>query len=146
MYDLLILTHSVLRYFILVFLVVVIIRSLSAWQKKSEFTGLDDRMSLWLFILTHTQLLIGLVLYFVSPLVIFSGASMKDPTTRYWLVEHNTMMLIAIVLITLARLTAKKLEDATSKHKRLFIFNFIALVIILVAILHSGRGLISLPA
>jgi hypothetical protein len=145
MHDLLLLTHSVLRYFVLIFLAVVIIRALSGWQKKSEFTGLDDKMSLWLFILTHTQLLIGLFLFFVSPVVIFSGASMKDPIARYWLVEHNTMMLIAIILITMARITAKKMSDATAKHKRLFIFNVLALLIILVAILQSGRGYFSLP-
>jgi hypothetical protein len=145
MQDLLLLTHSVVRYFVLIFLGVVIIRSLSGWQKKSEFTGLDDKMSLWLFILTHTQLLIGLFLFFVSPVVIFSGASMKDPIARYWLVEHNTMMLIAIILITMARITAKKMSDATARHKRLFIFNVLALLIILAAILQSGRGFFSLP-
>lgn len=145
MLDLLLMTHSVVRYFILIFLLVVIVRSFSGWQKNAGYTGLDDRMSLWLFILTHTQLLVGLILYFVSPLVIFSGASMKDTVTRYWLVEHNTMMLIAIVLITMARITAKKMTDTVAKHKRLFIFNAIALIIIVAAIAQSGRGFFSLP-
>jgi uncharacterized membrane protein len=135
MQDLLILTHSVLRYFVFGFLLIVIIRGLTGWQKKSEFTGLDDKMSLWLFILTHTQLLIGLVLYVTSPRVIFSGASMKDSLDRYWLIEHSSMMLIAIVLITMARITSKKMVEATSKHKRLFIFNSIALVIVVVTII-----------
>ncbi|MDZ7647226.1 MAG: hypothetical protein U5K54_08615 [Cytophagales bacterium] len=145
MLDLLLLTHSVVRYFILIFLLVVIVRSFSGWQKNMAYTGLDDRMSLWLFILTHTQLLVGLILYFVSPVVIFSGASMKDAIARYWLVEHNTMMLIAIVLITIARISAKKMTEAVAKHKRLFIFNAIALIIIVAAIAQSGRGFFSLP-
>jgi len=145
MQDLLVLTHSVLRYFVLVFLLIVIIRSLAGWQKKSEYSELDEKVSLWLFILTHSQLLIGLILYFVSPLVIFSGASMKDPIARYWLVEHISMMLIAIVLITMARITAKKMSDTVSKHKRLFIFNAIALLVIVAAIAQSGRGFFSLP-
>jgi len=145
MQDLLVLTHSVLRYFVLVFLLVVIFRSLAGWQKKSEYSGVDEKMSLWLFILTHTQLLIGLILYFVSPLVIFSGASMKDQIARYWLVEHISMMLIAIVLITMARITAKKMSDVVAKHKRLFIFNAIALLVIVAAIAQSGRGFFSLP-
>ncbi|MBK8290753.1 MAG: cytochrome B [Flammeovirgaceae bacterium] len=145
MLDLLLLTHSVVRYFILIFLLVVIVRSFSGWQKNADYTGLDDRISLWLFILTHTQLLVGFLLYFVSPLVIFSGASMKDSIARYWLVEHNTMMLIAIVLITMARISAKKMADAVAKHKRLFIFNALALIIIVAAIFQSGRGFFSLP-
>ena len=146
MLDLLLLTHSVLRYFILVFLLIVIVRSFMGWQKKSLYLPLDDKFSLWLFMFTHTQLLIGLIVYFISPVVIFSAASMKDTVARYWLVEHITMMVIAIVLITVARITAKKMADAVAKHKRLFIFNTIALAIILLAIAQSGRGFFSFPA
>ncbi|MBL7871032.1 MAG: cytochrome B [Cyclobacteriaceae bacterium] len=145
MLDLVVLTHSVLRYFILIFLLIVIVRSLLGWQQKSAYTPLDDKFSLWLFIFTHTQLLFGLIQYFVSPVVIFSGASMKDPIARYWLVEHGVMMLIAIVLITVARITAKKMTETGARHKRLFIFNALALIIILVAIAQSGRGFFSFP-
>jgi hypothetical protein len=146
MLDLLVLTHSVLRYFVLIFLLVVIVRSFMGWQQKSMYVMLDDKFSLWLFIFTHTQLLVGLILYFISPVVIFSGASMKDSIARYWLVEHISMMLIAVILITMARITAKKMTEAVAKHKRLFIFNTIALIIILVAIAQSGRGFFSFPA
>jgi len=129
-----------------VFLLIVIVRSFTGWQKKSLYSPLDEKFSLLLFIFTHTQLVIGLIVYFVSPAVIFSASSMKDAIARYWLVEHITMMIIAIVLITLARITAKKMTEAAAKHKRLFIFNAIALVIILVAIAQSGRGFFSFPA
>jgi hypothetical protein len=145
MTDLLILTHSTLRYFILVFLLILLYRSFQGWQKKGAFTATDNKVSLWLFILTHSQLLLGLILYFVSPLVIFDGASMKNAMARYWLVEHVTIMLIAIVLITMARVTAKKMTDAVAKHKRLFIFNLIALILIIMAIAMSGRGFFSFP-
>lgn len=145
MLDLLVLTHSVIRYFVLLFLLVVIVRSFSGWQKKAEYTALDDKMSLWLFIFTHTQLLLGLILYFISPAVIFSGASMKETVARYWLVEHISMMLIAIVLITMARITAKKMTEAYARHKRMFIFNTLALIIIVLAIFQSQRGFFNLP-
>ncbi|MBX2914651.1 MAG: hypothetical protein KF856_05170 [Cyclobacteriaceae bacterium] len=145
MTDLLLLTHSTLRYFILVFLLILLFRSFQGWQQKSEFTATDNKVSLWLFILTHSQLLIGLILYFISPLVIFDSASMKNSVARYWLVEHISMMLIAVVLITLARTTSKKMTDAVAKHKRLFIFNLIALIIIIGAIAMSGRGFFSFP-
>ncbi len=150
MTDLLILTHSTLRYFILVFLLILLFRSFQGWQKKSAFTATDNKVSLWLFILTHSQLLVGLILYFVSKAVIIKGASMLEAAPRYWLVEHATMMLIAVVLITVARVTAKKMTDAVAKHKRLFIFNLIALLIILVAIaqmvrVDSNRHFFSLP-
>ncbi|HEY0744135.1 MAG TPA: cytochrome B [Chryseosolibacter sp.] len=145
MYTGLLHTHSFLRYIVLILLIVVIIQSLMGWLNKKPYGAMDNRLGLFLFISTHTQLLVGLILYFVSPFVQFSGAAMKDPSTRYWLVEHNTAMLIAIVLITLARTTSKKMTDSTAKHKRMFVFNAIALAIILVTIALSGRGIISTP-
>ncbi len=144
MHSLLLATHSILRYFILLSLIWVIARSLSGWLNKSGYVKLDDQLGLGLFMLTHTQLLLGIILFFVSPVVIFSGASMKDPIARYWLVEHNTGMLIAVALITMARITSKKMTDSIFKHKRMFIFNGIALVVILLMILQSKRGLLGI--
>lgn len=146
MYSLIHLFHSTVRYFVLIFLIIIIVRSLVAWMNKKEYSKMDDKVSLWLFMLTHTQLLIGLILFFFSPLVIFSAASMKDSVARYWLVEHNTMMLIAIVLISVGRISIKKMTDSVAKHRRLFILNTIALLIIVMAIAMSGRGFFSLPA
>jgi hypothetical protein len=140
MHSLLLATHSVIRYFLLILLLILIVRSLMGWLNKSTYSKMDDKISLGVFILTHTQLLLGIILFFVSPIVIFSAASMKDSVARYWLVEHNTGMIIAIVLISIARISSKKIPDAVVKHKRMFIFNSIALVIILVMIMQSHRG------
>jgi hypothetical protein len=134
MHSLLLIIHSVLRYFVLLFLLTVIVRSLMGWLNKSEYSTTDTKLGTWLMILTHTQFLMGLGLYVISPIVIFSGASMKDSVARYWLVEHLIMMLIAIALITVGRATAKRMSDSVAKHKRMFIFNAIALIIIVVAI------------
>ena len=139
MYNGLLFTHSYLRYIILILLVVVIITSLMGMTNKKPYTNGDNKLSLYLFIATHLQLLLGLILFFVSPVVQFSGEAMKNAATRYWLVEHNTAMLIAIVFITLARTTSKKMTDSQAKHKRMFIFNLIALIIIVLAISISDR-------
>ena len=146
LYNTSVFLHSLVRYFVLILLFIVIVRSFTGWQGKKEFTGSDNKFSLFLLITTHIQFLLGLILYFVSPIVIKTGASMKDPVARYWFVEHITIMLIAIVLITVARSTSKRLTDSTSKHKRLFILNTIALVIIIVAIaMMKDRGFFTLP-
>ncbi|MEX2233301.1 MAG: hypothetical protein WD824_14155 [Cyclobacteriaceae bacterium] len=142
MYNGLLFTHSYLRYIVLVLLIVVIIASLVGLINRKPYTSTDNKVSLFLFISTHLQLLLGLILFFVSPVVQFSGSAMKDPSTRYWLVEHNTAMLIAIIFITLARTTSKKMADSTAKHKRMFIFNLIALLIVVLAISISGRDFI----
>ena len=137
----LIYTHSYLRYFLLALLVVVVIKSLMGWLSQRSFTKMDDKLSLWLLIAAHSQFLLGLVLFFTSDLVKFNAETMKNSDLRYWTVEHSTMMILAVVLITVARITHKKLPTDESKHKRLFLLNGAALVIIIIAILASGRGL-----
>lgn len=142
MYTGLLHSHSIVRYFVLILLVVVIVTSLIGWLGKKNYTSTDNKLSLSLFIATHLQLLLGLVLYAVSPWVKFGSTTMKDSLTRYWTVEHIVIMLVAVVLITLARSTSKKMSSSGAKHKRMFIFNLIALLLILVAIQMSQRGII----
>lgn len=142
MYSLLLQTHSYLRYFILLGLVIVIVKALLGLVNKEPYSKLDDKLGLFTFIFTHTQLLVGLVLYFGSPFVKFGSSTMSDKMTRYWTVEHVTGMVIAVILITLARTTSKKMTSDEAKHKRMFIFNLLALVIIVGVIMMSDRKLI----
>lgn len=142
MYEILQPLHSYLRYAVLILLIIVIVKSLIGWLGKQKYDKADNGLSLGLFISTHLQLTLGLILYFISPQVQFVAGMMKDKTLRYWAVEHISVMLIAIILITLARITAKRMEGGTAKHRRMFIFNFIAFVLIVVSILSSGRPLI----
>lgn len=144
MYQALLYTHSFLRFLVLILLALVIVKAFLGMSGKKAFGKTDNLLSLSLFSVTHTQLLVGILLYFSSPWVVFSGETMKDANLRYWTVEHNTMMLIAIVLITLARTTVKKMSDDFAKHRRLLYFNGLALVIILAAIYFSKRGFFTL--
>lgn len=99
--------HNFLRWVILFFLLIALIQSLS---KKA---GLK-KTSLWLLIAAHITLLIGLYQYFTSAvgykLIQLNGfaAVMKDSAMRFWAVEHLAGMLIAIILITIARGKAKR--------------------------------------
>jgi uncharacterized membrane protein len=142
MYDFLLTSHSYLRYVVLILLLIVILKSLMGWLGKKRFEGIDNKLALFLLISAHIQLLLGLGLYFVSPWVRFASGMMKDKTLRYWGVEHIAMMIIAIVLITAAKSSLKRLTTDESKFKRLFLFNTIALIIIIVAIAMSGRGIL----
>lgn len=98
--------HNFLRWVILFFLLVALVQ---AFSKKA---GLK-KTSLWLLIAAHTTLLIGLFQYFTGAvgykLIQANGfaAVMKDSVFRFWAVEHMLGMIIAIVLITIARGKAK---------------------------------------
>lgn len=76
------------------------------------------KTTLYTMIGLHIQLLAGIVLYFVSPIVQAAmesgmGAAMKDSTLRLYLVEHPSMMIIGIVFITLANKRVKKESKLT---------------------------------
>jgi hypothetical protein len=142
MYEGLLLTHSLLRYFILVALVAVIFMAIRGLTTKRPYGKWDNMVGLYLFIFTHMQLLAGLILYFMSPWVQFGSETMSNKTTRYWTVEHIVAMLIAVVLVTMARTTSKRMSSDAAKHRRMAIFNVVALVIIVGTILMSGRALV----
>jgi hypothetical protein len=127
--------HSGLRYVVLGLLIAAIFTAYSNWQKRSQG---DSKLYLFTLIATHTQLLIGLVLYFMSPKVNFDLISEK--VFRFYSIEHVFMMLIAIVLITVGRVRSKKLAGA-DKHRTVLYFYGLALVIILVAIPWPFRNL-----
>lgn len=138
MYTGLLHLHSTLRYIVLIMLIVAIFKAFDGWLNKKAYTSADNKLNLFTLIATHTQFLIGLILYFISPLVQRAlsdmGTAMKETTLRFWAVEHIAMMLVAVVLITIGRSSSKKAVDAVKKHKRVALFFLIGLIIILAAI------------
>ncbi|RYE23541.1 MAG: cytochrome B [Sphingobacteriaceae bacterium] len=144
MYTFLKYLHSGLRYAVLLLVVAAIIGALLGWIGKKTYTEGNRKLNLFAFISAHTQLLVGLILYFISPLVQFSGATMKDATARYWTVEHITMMIIAIALITVGYLRSKKVLVPEKKHFNIFIFYLLAVIIVIVTLILSGRGVLGM--
>jgi hypothetical protein len=78
--------------------------------------------------------LIGLGLYFISPKVQFTGEVMKSAVGRFYTVEHFSMMLIAVILITVGNAKSKRMADDGKKFKSVFTYFLIALILILVSI------------
>lgn len=135
LFEILLQIHSYLRYLILALMIIVIIKSLIGWLSKGNFTALDNQLSLTLASSVHIQLLLGLLLYFMSGKVSFSNGAMSNGWTRYWTVEHLVMMIIAIVLITIGRARMKRSNSDLQKFKVLTITNLIALVVVVIAIM-----------
>jgi hypothetical protein len=127
--------HSGFRYVVFLLVLVAIIQSLLGWLGKKPYTEINRKINLFALISAHTQLLIGIVLYFLSPLVKFKSYAMHDRTLRYFTVEHWVMMLIAIALITIGHSKAKKIETSEGKHKTIAIFYIIAFLVIIGAIM-----------
>ena len=123
MYEFLKEFHSGWAYIALVLLVVAVVNALMGMFSKKEFTARDRKIAIFGLIGTHTQLLIGLILYFVSPFGFASLGQMSDKALRLTSLEHPLINIIAITLITIGWSKHKKLTTSESKFKTFSIFN-----------------------
>ena len=123
--------HSIWAYIVLFALVIAVINAVAGLVRKKEFTHKDFRLGLITLITTHIQFLIGIFLYASSGRFNINGAVMKDSAARLLAIEHPTVMLIAIILITIGWSKHKKQVKSESKFKKFAIFYGIALVLIL---------------
>jgi hypothetical protein len=94
------------------------------------YTSKNNRWSLITLITFHLQLVLGLVLYIGNGWYKQLG-EMSNAVVRFWSMEHLLAMLIAIALVTIGRISAKKASSAKVKHKRHFWYFLIALLIVL---------------
>jgi cytochrome c biogenesis factor len=140
-YSILIHIHSGLRWLALVFLILAIADAAVKMRRRYDIGKSRPAFHLPAMILMHIQLLVGLVLYFISPKVVFDASSMKDTVLRFYLVEHIALMLVAIILITVGYVKAKKKSDPVKKNRTLLIYYAIGLILILVSIPWPFRGL-----
>lgn len=119
--------HSILRWIILLLLLVCLIQAMS----KSAAV---KKTSLWLLISAHLMLIIGVYQVFFGRYGINKGLPagielMKDKFFRFFWIEHPILMLLAIILMTVARGKAKNLN-----YKSVTVLLIIALLAILVAV------------
>lgn len=138
MYTTVLLIHSWLRWIALVAGVGTTFAALRRQDATAERWALITMMTLDL------QLLLGLLLYLaVSPnmqqILAHFGDAMKDPTSRFWAVEHITAMLLAVVLAHVGRVLARKAATADRKRARLLVCFGLATVLMIVGMPWPGR-------
>ena len=139
MYSFVLAIHDILRWLILIFGVIAIIRAYVGWFGNKEWTDVDDWLGLGFTISLDVQFLLGLLLYFfLSPITTNAfanfSAAMSDSGTRFFLIEHSLMMLVAVILAHIGRSRAKKADTDVGKHRTSAIFYTLALLLILAAI------------
>mgnify|MGYP006078565301 FL=1 len=127
--------HKMFFYIVFAILVVSTVKFILGWLGKKEFMPIDKKLATFTVIVVHIQVLIGLGLYFISPLIKSAyqdiGAAMKDASVRFYLVEHMSLMIIGAVLITIGSIKSKKATESQAKFKTLALFFSIGFVLVL---------------
>jgi hypothetical protein len=123
--------HSGWAYLALLLLVIAFANALIGFISKNDFKSKDRKTALFGLIGVHVQLLVGLILYVVSPLGLDSLGQMSDKLLRLTSLEHPLINIIAIVLITIGWSKHKKIISSEAKFKTFAIFYGLGLLLIL---------------
>jgi hypothetical protein len=126
--------HSIVRWLLLSGLMASLLLSLYSMFNRIALTPGGRIVSRLTLYLAHAQFLVGLVLYLISPKVIFSANSMQSPILRFFLVEHITVMVLSIALITFGYVLMKRSRNPLRSGSRIFWFYLISLLMILAMI------------
>lgn len=139
MYELILTLHSWLRWVVLLLGILVISGNYKGWKLALPYMGLNKLLNTIFIASLHTQLVVGLLLYFgLSPMMqnILSnfGGSMGNAELRFWSVEHMLGMIIAIAIAQIGIIKAKRQSTDAMKYRTAFIWFTTALVLILLMI------------
>lgn len=135
--------HSGWAYLVLIILVIAFVNALVGFSSKKKFTPKDFKLSLFALVFSHIQLLIGIIMYFLSPYLsaaqsLGMGETMKNADLRLYVMEHPLIMIIAVALITIGWSKHKKRETDTDKFKTISIFYGSGLLLVLSRIPWQG--------
>jgi hypothetical protein len=136
MYAITIALHSLLRWVVIAFGLLAVLRAISGVSGRRPWTPSDDRAGRLFVIGVDTQMLVGLILYgLLSPITYTAfadmGAAMKDPALRFYAVEHLVIMLGAIALVHIGRSRLRKAHGDAARHRTAAIFFTLGLLLIL---------------
>lgn len=128
--------HSYLAYIVLAVLFLAVANAIIGLMGNKMFTMEKDlRLSLFALILSHIQLLLGLILYFTSVNGLSAiqefGMGGLTPAARLLALEHPLINIVAVALITIGWSRHKKFMEGNRKFKSIAIFYGLGLVLIL---------------
>jgi hypothetical protein len=142
MYITLLFIHSWLRYAVLALGLWLLVIAVRRVRSGTPWSPIHERVHVGFLAALDTQLLLGLLLYFVlSPvteaaLANMSGA-MKDGQLRFFGVEHIATMFIAIAVAHIGRVRSKR-KAGTARYRSILVFQTIWLLLTLAAIPWPG--------
>lgn len=149
MYNFALIFHSAWRWVVLVMLFWTIFRFFSAYRQQRPFTASDNFMRQWAATSVHIQFLLGILLYFTSPVVDYFLHNFKEGMgereIRFFGMEHVTVMFIAVAVISAGSSKAKRLSDHRRKFKTVVVYYLIGLLLILSSIPWPFSPLVSRP-
>lgn len=150
MYSFLLAAHSWLRYAVLLMVLLALLRSAAGLLRGRAWGGIDEGLGRWLIRVWDLQFLLGLVLYFLSPITQFAlanfGEALGDRQLRVVTVEHPLLMLLATAALHVGWVRARNSAGDRGRLLRWLLFVTAAAVLTVIAIPWEGRPLLRTSA
>lgn len=149
MYNTVLAIHSLVRWFVLASLLFAIYRSYRGWLTGKTYSGFDNGVRHWSATIAHVQLVLGVWLYFISPITYYFlhhfNEAIHQRQIRFFGMEHSSMMLSGIIVITISSILSKRQPTDKGKFKTQAVGYSIALLIILSSVPWPFSPLVSRP-
>ncbi len=130
-------THNLLRWVVLLLGALALVRAYQGVSGDRPYAA-ARRVGVLFVASLHLQLLLGLALFLVSPMIKLAmtdmRATMSDAATRFFVAEHPTLMVAAVVLMTIGGIVAKNAANDAAKHRKALVFIAITMLILLFGI------------
>lgn len=138
MYLALLHTHNLTRWLVLVAAVAAVALAIVGLVRRGSFTR-AQRIANTAFVASmDLQLVLGIALYSVSPLVRAAlqdmGSAMADSRLRFVAVEHATVMIVAVAIAHVGSVMVRRATNDRARHVRTLVYFAASLAAVLFAI------------
>lgn len=127
-------THNLLRWVVLLLGVLAFVKAYQGISGDRPYAA-ARRVGVFFTAALHLQLLLGLGLFLVSPFIRTAMSdmqtTMRDAATRFFVAEHPTVMVAAVVLMTIGGLVAKNAASDAARHRKAMVFIGITMLLLL---------------
>jgi len=127
MHDLVLVLHSWMRW---AAIVTGVLATATAFGSLSG--AKNNRWAVFFTISLDVQFLLGIILLLTLNVFSDFGATMRDPIARFYAVEHETIMIVAIALAHVGRVRARKAATPAAARTQSLIFYGLSTLLLLV--------------
>ena len=138
LYSGILILHNALRWFVLSSILATLVSAYAGWLSGRPYTAGAQTLRVVTTSIAHTQLLVGMYLYTISPLIKYywqaKPAFGTAPAFPFFGLIHIGFMLTAIVVMTIGSSKAKRQAVARQQFKTTAVYFTAGLVLILIAV------------
>lgn len=137
-YPIVLLVHSALRWFVLVSILAVLFGAYSGLFRRRLYRPADQTLRVVATSIAHTQLLLGVYLYTISPIISYYWRThpsfSESPEFSFFALIHISLMTTSVIVMTIGSSKAKRQTDARQQFRTTAIYFTVGLLLILIAV------------